>query len=256
MSVSKSVVVTGASDGIGRGMAIEFARQGYSVGLIARRAEKLEEVAKLCRGAGAPAVEVSAVDVTQSEAFRAALEQLDTRFGGIDIFVANAGLGDEISVRADGGARACQMTALNVTASIDGLELMKAKMVARGRGRLVGLSSVAGIRGLPGAAVYSATKAALRVYLEGLSVETRKLGVRVTTIAPGFIATGPNLGRDQAMPFMMGVDNACEIFVRQTIAGRRFVVAPWQYRPVIWFLKYLPDFIYEALGFLYKDSSR
>lgn len=251
---SKSVVITGASDGIGRGMALSFARRGYKIGLIARRAERLSDISGLCREAGSPAVEYVSVDATQSEAFRSALAALDEKLGGTDIFVANAGFGDVIPADEDGGIKARQMVTLNVTAAIDGLEFMKARMVRRGSGRLVGLSSVAGSRGLPGAAVYSATKAALKTYLEGLRVETRRLGVRITTISPGFIATAPNLGRDQPMPFLMAVDKASEIFVRKIVAGKRSIVAPWQYSLVIWFLKHLPDFLYEATGLFYSDS--
>jgi short-subunit dehydrogenase len=125
---------------------------------------------------------------------------------------------------------------------------MKARMVSRGAGRLVGLSSVAGARGLPGAAVYSATKAALRIYLEGLTVESRKHGVDVTTIAPGFIATAPNLKHDRPMPFLMQVEPASEAFVRGIVAGKRWIVAPWQFRIVTWLLKHLPDFAYQAAG--------
>ncbi|MGK5083321.1 SDR family NAD(P)-dependent oxidoreductase [Bdellovibrionota bacterium FG-1] len=245
----KSVIITGASDGIGRGMALAFAKRGYKLGLIARRESRLKEVAELCLKAGAPQAEYSAVDITQSDPFRAALEALDKRLSGTDIFIANAGFGDSAAPSEDGGPLARRMVDLNVAAAFDGIEWMKAKMVTQKHGQIVGISSVAGIRGLPGSAIYSATKAALRIYLEALRIETASSGLLITTIEPGFIATAANLKSGQTMPFLMSVDRASEIFVRGILASKRRIIAPWPYKGVVWLLSYLPSRVYALARF-------
>jgi short-subunit dehydrogenase len=247
MSAKQSVLITGASDGIGKALARAFARRGHPVALIARRKELLEQLAAECKSLGAPRAELAAVDVTDSRLFRDALGAFDERFGGLDIYVANAGIDAPYRAEEDGMEAIRRVIAVNVLAAMDGIEFLKTRMLARGRGTLVGITSVASARGLPGAGPYCASKAAFHAYLEGLNFDLSKTGVRVLTVAPGFVATAMTAKNKFTMPFLMKVERAGEVFATAILRGRRLAVAPWQFVPVFWFLKALPDSICRRL---------
>jgi len=241
----EKVIITGASDGIGRYMAESFARRGFAIGLIARREELLKKLSVDLKAMGSPQVEWRCCDVTDSPRFRKSLIELDDTLGGATHFVANAGIGGTAKIKLDSFAVIQKCLLVNVMAAIEGIELMKERMFSRGRGVIVGMSSVAGTRGLPDPAGYSASKAALTTYLESLRVLLQKSGVQVITIAPGFIETSLTQRNAGKMPFIMPVERASEIFVKKIIRGQRFIVAPWQYAWAIWFLKLIPIPLYD-----------
>ncbi|MEW6056798.1 MAG: SDR family NAD(P)-dependent oxidoreductase [Bdellovibrionota bacterium] len=243
-----SVIITGASDGIGASLAKEFARKRYRLGLMARRSDLLKQVAEECRSLGASQVEYRSVDVTQSDAFRRMLGELDELLQGAGIFIANAGMGGDFSPLVDSGARAKKMIEVNVGAAIDGIEFMKVRMIQRRAGILAGVSSVAGARGLPFGAAYSATKAALSTYLEGLRIEMKPLGIRVVDIAPSFIDTAMTRDAPFPMPFKVEVNRAAQLFIPALLRGKGRIVEPWQYRPVYFLLKIIPSFIFDWIG--------
>lgn len=240
----QAVIITGASEGIGRAMALSFAKRGYAVGLIARREGLLKEVAKSCLSAGAPQAEFRAGDVSDSTWFRKALNELDVLYSGADYFVANAGISCITSPFLDNGVRARMAVAINVSAAIDGIELIKTKMVSRGKGTIVGVSSIASARGMPGNVVYCATKAAFNAYLEGIQIELKPTGIRVIDVAPGFIDTSMTRKNKHPMPFLMNVDQAGELFVRDIFRGKSFIIHPKPYAAVFLLLKCLPRFLY------------
>jgi short-subunit dehydrogenase len=244
---NSSVVITGGSEGIGRAMAIEFARAGAKIGLIARRLELLEALALELRKAGAAEVRIAALDVTDSSAQRAALETFEREFGCITHFIANAGMTGRSRPERDTAGEIRRCFEVNVLAAVDGIEWVKERMVARGSGTIVGMSSVAAIRGLPDSGGYSASKAALSTYLEGLRVDLVTYGVRVVTIEPGYIATTFTKGNRGRMPFIMPVEQAASIFVRGIREGRRTVVAPWQYVWIARLLRFIPDGLYDRM---------
>jgi short-subunit dehydrogenase len=242
-----SVVITGASDGIGRALAIEFAKCGARLGLIARRRELLEALAVEAHAAGASEVRVHALDVTDSPAQRAALADLDRDLGGITHFVANAGITGRSHPERDAAAEIRKCFEVNVLAAIDGIEWVKERMVARRRGTIAGISSIAAVRGLPDSGGYSASKAALSTYLEGLRVDLRAYGVRSVIVEPGYIDTAFTKKNRGSMPFLMTVDEAARVFARGIVDGRRRVIAPWQYAWIGRLLRFVPDAIYDFL---------
>lgn len=187
--IVKTVVITGASDGIGRTLAHAFSRRGFSLGLIARREELLQKVKEECLKLGARAVEVRAADVTNSPEYLAALSSLEETLQGVGYFIANAGIAGVSHHRRSNYKGIEKTLRVNLLSAIEGIEWMKEKMVARGSGCLIGMSSVAGARGLPEVGAYSVSKAGLTTYLEGLRIEMSCFGVDVITIAPGFIET-------------------------------------------------------------------
>jgi short-subunit dehydrogenase len=242
-----AVILTGASSGIGRGIAIALAQRGAKLGLMARRKDELETTARLCREAGAPLVLTEVCDVADIPCQRKALALLDDGLGGATHYVANAGVNVRTSPTKDYSDAAKYIFDINVTGCVAGIEFMKARMLGRRHGVLCGVGSVAATRGLPTAGPYSASKAALHTYLEALAVETYGTGLKICTLAPGYIDTAMTRGAPHAQPFMIPADRAGRLFADVILAGRRFYIAPWQFRFPIFVLKHVPNWMYEMI---------
>lgn len=248
----ETAIVTGASTGIGRALALELSRRGCKVGLIARRQPLLEEVAEEIRGIGGQAAYAIA-DVARKEEVFSATDALRKELGEIDLLIANAGMGDPIKVTDFDVDRVETMYRVNVLGAIYSIGAVLPEMLRRKRGHIVGISSLAGYRGFPQSSTYCATKAALRVQLEGMRVELRPHGIYVTVVCPGFVKT-PMTDRNKFyMPFLMEADvAACKIV--NAIARRRRVYAfPWQMALFVGLLRALPPWLYDRLIKPYKE---
>ncbi len=244
------VFITGASSGLGWALAHEYARQGARVGLLARRAERLQELLNSLPGPSRHSI--YAVDVNDHAALSAAADDFVQRAGGIDIVIANAGISYGTLTERSGDLEVFrQIIDTNVLATAATFAPFIATMQAQAaRGepapRLVGIASVAGIRGLPGAEAYSASKAAVISYCESLRVELRRHRIRVVTIAPGYIDTPMTRVNTYPMPFLMPADRFARQAARTIAAGRSYAVIPWQMRGVSWLLRLLPNWLYDA----------
>jgi short-subunit dehydrogenase len=243
----KVVLITGASSGIGRGLAVELARRGAAVGLLARRAELLDEIVAEIEAAGGRALAL-ACDVTAAAAVRDAAGQLSERFGPIDVLIANAGVAS--TANAD-NLKAEQIAGLinvnvigvanTVTAVLDG-------MVERGRGQLVAISSLAAYRGLPKSAAYCASKAAVSAFFESLRLDLESKGIAVTIIHPGFIKTALTAGRKAQMPYLMELDGAVEKIVRAIERRKKSYAFPWQLATIVRAGTVMPIFMYDWIA--------
>jgi len=238
------VVITGASSGIGQALAREYARRGAMLGLVARRQPALVQLAAElqteCR--------LYAADVRDRYAMRAAGEDFRGRFGGADIVIGNAGVSaGTLTDKAEDHSVFQEILDINVVGLFNTFQPFLPAMRAAGAGTLVGMASVAGFRGLPGAGAYSASKAAAIAYLESLRVELRGSGVSVVTICPGYIATPMTRRNPYPMPFMLSADEAARRMVRAIEQRKRKTVIPWQMGVVGAALKMLPDGVYDAL---------
>lgn len=238
------IFLTGASSGIGEALARHYAAKGATLGLVARRGDRLSALAAELPGSHS----CYPLDVADAAAVQAAAADFIARHGCPDIVIANAGvsagtLGDEAS---DLPAFR-RIFETNVMGMAQTFQPFIAAMKARGSGRLAGIASVAGIRGLPGAGAYSASKAASIVYLEALRVELHGSGVRVITIAPGYIATPMTAVNRYPMPFLMSADAAAWRFARAIERGTSYTVIPWQMGVAAKLLRLLPDPLFDAL---------
>ncbi|TXG76772.1 MAG: SDR family oxidoreductase [Rhodocyclaceae bacterium] len=193
-------------------------------------------------------------DVTDAEALAAAARDFMAQGGPPDIVIANAGVsaGTLTEYGADLAAFR-RIFAVNVAGMFATFSPFVAPMRAAGRGRLVGIASVAGIRGLPGAGAYSASKAAAIAYLESLRVELHGSGVRVVTICPGYIATPMTAVNTYPMPFMLPADIAARRMARVIDSGRSYAVVPWQMGVVAKLLRMLPNPVFD---FLFSRAGR
>ena len=247
---TKRVFITGASSGLGAALAKRYAEQGASLGLVARRRELLQQLV-----AGLPHPErhrIYALDVTDHAALRAASEDFLAALGGIDVVIANAGVSrGTLTEYAEDLAVFERVVATNVTATVATfapfIGAMKKQAASGSRDcRLVGIASVAGIRGLPGSEAYSASKAAVISYCESLRVELKRSGIRVVTIAPGYIDTPMTQENSYPMPFLMPADAFARRAVETIESGTSYRVIPWQMGVVAKLLRMLPNTLYDA----------
>lgn len=241
------VVITGASSGLGEALALEYRRRHPDAvfALIARRSDLLEALAQKL----APAcVRTYALDITDRAALEAAARDFTARYGAADIVVGNAGISaGTLTAEPQDRAVFARIIAVNVVGLHDTFAAFLPAMRERAKGTLVGIASVAGIRGLPGAGAYSASKAAAIAYLESLRLEERPAGLRVVTIAPGYIRTPMTAVNRYRMPFLMPADVFARRAVSAIAAGRSYLVLPWPMRIVSWILRALPNPLFDRL---------
>jgi NAD(P)-dependent dehydrogenase (short-subunit alcohol dehydrogenase family) len=241
------VFITGASSGIGAALARRYAQQGATLALVARRRELLEELA-----ASLPNPErhrVYALDVRDHAALANAAADFIASQGGVDIVIANAGISQgTLTEHAEDLPAFEAVFGTNVNATVATFTPFIAAMKSQqGPRRLVGIASVAGIRGLPGAGAYSASKAAVLAYCESLRVEMKPCGIRVVTIAPGYIDTPMTRHNPYPMPFLMPAERFAELAVRAIERGDSYRVLPWQMGVVAKLLRMLPNAVYDPL---------
>jgi NAD(P)-dependent dehydrogenase (short-subunit alcohol dehydrogenase family) len=241
------VFITGASSGIGAALAQQYAAQGAVLGLVARRASVL---AALCAQLpNAHLHHIYALDVTDSDALAAAAASFIAAEGGADIVIANAGISQgtltEFSEDLPVFKRIIDSNVCATVATfmpfIATMKLQANKQACR----LVGIGSVAGIRGLPGAEAYSASKAAVISYCESLRVELQASGIKVVTIVPGYIDTPMTQINHYRMPFLMPVDVFAKKVVATIARGSSYRVIPWQMGWVAKMLRLLPNCVYD-----------
>jgi short-subunit dehydrogenase len=237
------VFLTGASSGLGSALARRYAAEGAVLGLYARRFESLQQLA----GTLAPATcAVYAGDVRDASALRAAARDFMARYGTPDVVVANAGVSvGTLTAHEDDNDAFRTVLDTNVLGMVHTFQPFLSAFVAGNRGKLVGVASVAGFRGLPGSGAYSASKAAAISYLESLRVELKGSGVEVITLCPGYAATPMTEKNPYPMPFLLSADEAARLMVRAIRRGRRFYVFPWQMAWVGRLLRALPRPVYD-----------
>jgi short-subunit dehydrogenase len=239
--------VTGASSGIGQALAARYARAGWRLALVARRADDMRAWVER-GGIASERVVVYAADVRDTDAIIAAGRDCIAKHGLPDAVVANAGIsiGMDTAVRAD-------LDVMRATYETNNLGLAAtfhpfvAPMVARRRGRLVGIASVAGIRGLPGHGAYCSSKAAVISYCESLRGELRASGVRVVTICPGYVDTPLTRGNRYSMPFLIPAETFAQRAFEVIEAGRSYAVIPWQMAIVARLMRALPNALFDRL---------
>lgn len=241
------VFITGASSGIGLALAAHAVRQGWRVALVARREELLRKWAHE-QGLAPAQCWTGAADVSDPDAVAAAARASIQAMGLPDVVVANAGIsiGMDTVEREDLDVMR-ETLATNTVGVAATFHPFVAAMRARGHGTLVGVASVAAVRGLPGHGAYSASKAAAVAYCESLRSECAPHGVRVVTLLPGFVATPLTARNRYPMPFLMSAEAFAERAWRAIGSGRSRIVIPWQMGLVAWLLPRLPDRLFDRL---------
>ena len=237
-----NVFLTGASSGIGLALAREYARRGARLGMVARRATALAELAAEL----GPQHITYAVDVHDREVLIGAGRHFDAATGGADIVIANAGISAGVETEHFEDLDTFRdVFETNVLAVAHTFHPFIAAMRERRRGILVGIGSVAGVRGMPGSEAYCASKSAVATYCESLRVGLCGSGVRVLLLAPGFVRT-PLTGRNPyPMPFLMDPDDFARSAAKRIARGGGSAVIPWQMGIVARLLRALPDALFD-----------
>lgn len=242
----RTIVITGASSGIGRALAEEYAAPGVFLALTGRDAARLEEAAGACRARGAE-VAPRVIDVADAEAMTAWLSELDDR-RPLDLVVANAGIS---AGTAGAGGESAEQTRRIMAVNVDGVMNTVLPLLPRFRARRTGqvalVSSMAAFRGFPGAPAYCASKAAVKVWGEALRGWLAPEGVRVSVICPGFVASRITAQNDFPMPFFMDAPKAARIIRRGLARDRGRIAFPWPMYVASWLGGALPDGLVDAI---------
>lgn len=241
------VLITGASSGIGQALARRYVQAGWQVAMVARRVEMVQEWVRQ-QGWSEQEAQAYAADVTDWDGMVQMAQLCMARQGVPEVLIANAGIsiGMDTSERSDLDVmrQVFETNNLGMAASFHPfVEAMK----AQGRGTLVGIASVAGIRGLPGHGAYCASKSAVIAYCESLRGELRGTGVQVVTLLPGYIDTPLTQKNRYSMPFLMQVDAFADAAFRAISRGCTYTVIPWQMGIVAKLLRILPNALFDRL---------
>lgn len=243
--MNKLVFITGASSGLGQALALHYLQQGANLALVARRTEVIKSWLDAYK-ISADSYAIYSADVADPNSLAVAAQHCVARQGIPDVVIANAGISIGVdSSRPEDIDVMARILSTNVVGVAATFGPFINAMVARGSGTLVGIGSVAGIRGLPGHGGYCASKAAVISYCESLRGELRGSGVKVVTICPGYIATPLTQNNSYSMPFLMQADVFAEKAVETIEAQVSYRVIPWQMGVVAKLLRLLPNWLFD-----------
>jgi short-subunit dehydrogenase len=247
-STVRTVLITGASSGIGEALAVEYASRGAHVALLARREDELKRVAGLVEQRGGRATTIP-VDVAHSADVFAAVKRAETELGGLDMVIANAGIGSNGHAARLKWEDVARTIEVNVVGAVATLLAAVPIMLAQQKGHLVGISSLAGKRALPRSGAYSASKAALSTFLETLRLDLAPAGIAVTDVQPGFVETPIHgkQGEKHPMPFLWPVDKAARVTVDRLQRAPAIISYPWQLSMMTSLARVLPTWLYEPI---------
>jgi len=280
---NKVVLITGASSGIGRGLALELARRGAKIGLLARGTDTVQAVAAAAGAGARPSSNVGSTrpasgsrlqevvseiesgrdsqsasgavqalelpaNVRDANAVRAAADRLRKEFGRIDVLIASAGIAATTDASELDPEDVAKLLSVNVIGAVNSVAAVLPEMIERGSGQLVAISSLAAYRGLPKSAAYCSSKAAVSAFFESLRLDLEPKGIAVTIIHPGFIKTPLTAGRKADMPFLMELDDAVEKIIRAIEKRKKSYAFPWQLATIVRAGMVMPIFLYDWIS--------
>jgi short-subunit dehydrogenase len=242
-----TALITGASSGIGRALALQVAQGGVRVALSARRQAELDALAEEIRRSGGDAVALPADLSRPEEAFRVVADA-QKALGRLDLVVANAGVGKTGYLVKLSWEDIQQMLMVNTLGAMALIQAALPGMIRQGCGYIVGISSLASYRGMPTSAAYSSSKAALSTFLESVRIETRAQGIAVIDVHPGYIRTPMTSVNKGPMPFLMDADRAARLILRAIIRKKPVYDFPWQAKWFVRLIRMLPPAIFDRLA--------
>jgi NADP-dependent 3-hydroxy acid dehydrogenase YdfG len=243
----KTVLVTGASSGIGEELALRIGSQGAAVGLMARRKDNLTRIAELIEQGGGRAL-VLAVDVTDAEAVKAAVAEVYGKWARIDVLIANAGIAATAHAFELDPVEVARVLQTNVLGAVNCVAAVLPSMKARRAGQIVAISSLAAYRGLPKSGAYCASKAAMSSFFESLRIDLRGSGIDVTVIHPGFIETPLTANRRAKMPYLMNLADGAGKILGAIEKKRRSYAFPWQLATIVKSALIFPASVYDRIA--------
>jgi short-subunit dehydrogenase len=240
-------LVTGASSGIGRGLAARLSRKGYAVALVARRGALLRELQAEIEGGGGIAISL-VCDVADRDEALEAVARCASELGPVDLLVANAGIGEMTEVASLDSREVAKIMGVNLMGAVHFAEGVLPSMLERDRGHLVVVGSLSGFGGLPKTAAYSASKAALHNFFESLRLDLRHTGVDVTVLKPGYVRTPLTDRNRHSMPGLMELDDALDRMIRGIDGRVPEVRFPPGLSTLLWIAQLFPRRLYDLLA--------
>jgi short-subunit dehydrogenase len=239
---AKVAVITGASRGIGKHLALALAEQGYAVGLLARNAADLQTMQQAIVVKGGRAA-YAVCDVAKREQVHAALMKVQDQLGPADLLIANAGISRPFSAKHFDTDVAREVWDINVNGLLYTIEPVLKAMLQRGSGHIVGISSMASYIPIPGHGAYCAAKAGVSTHLAALRGEVARKGITVTTVCPGYVRTDMTSTNEFSMPFLMDVERATDIVMRGIAQRKSVINFPWQMYLLIRIARLIPEWL-------------
>jgi len=241
----RHIVITGASSGLGRALALYYASVGVTLSLSGRNEARLNDVAKQCMAQGAD-VDVRVVDVTDEAAMSAWLGARDDALK-VDLVIANAGISAGTGAGTESIEQARQIFDVNLNGVLNTISPLLPKMQARRAGQVAIMASLAGYRGWPGAPAYCASKSAVKTYGESLRITLASYNIRVNVICPGFVKSAMTDVNEFPMPFLMSADKAARIIGYSLSKNKGRIAFPLPMVFMAWFFATIPNIVSEAL---------
>jgi len=244
---NKKVFLTGASSGIGYALAKKLVKEGCIVSVIARRIDRLNELAAELKGSGGKIYTYKG-DITNIERMREITSEIENISGGIDIAILNSGIGRPEGVDKFSSVYAAEIFGTNVIGMIKCIEVLLPIFIKQKGGVIAGVSSLADNRGYSGSGFYCSSKAAATIMLESLRIELKKFGVKIVTIKPGFVRSEMTARNKFKMPFLMNADKAAGIIIAGLTKEKRIIQFPLPTVIGAKIIGFLPGWLYEYLG--------
>jgi short-subunit dehydrogenase len=232
----KSILITGASSGIGAALASAYAKPNTFLALTGRSSERLKKIALECKKKGAKVV-TTTIDIRQEKQLRAWIEKQD-KTAPFDLVIANAGISNGGKEKSENFDR--EIFAINLFGVLNTVYPAIDLMQSRKRGQIAIMSSMAGLYGFPRSPAYSASKAAVKTFGESMRNRLRSHGIKISVICPGFIETPLTATNEYKMPFLIPVAKAVQIIQRDLSKNKGIIAFPWQMKLFMWILRVLP----------------
>lgn len=244
-SNKRTALITGASSGLGKSLALLLAQSGYNLILMARRGKLLDELKNRVL-AGSPDCEIKNVvsDVSLYEIHMDDIKKACADVGSLDLVIANAGVGFTTDECGNTWEKTHQTFAVNLLGGIATIEAAKDIMIKQGQGHIVGISSIADVRGMPLNSAYCASKAGFTTFLESMRVDLKSHGIVVTSVHPGFIAT-PMTEKNGPMPWIVSSDLAAKKIIKAIQKEKSRYYFPWQVKKLRWLMHVMPNWCFD-----------
>jgi len=240
--MSLNIFITGASSGIGESLAYYYSRKHYTIGIVARRNDRLESVANECKKLGGNPILYN-IDVSDRKKCNDAIENFLIITKGIDIVIANAGIGGYDNILSGDPSEINKIYNINLLGVTNSVLPFIPKMKEQHSGRIAIISSIASFRGIPQHGGYSSSKAALSNLTESWVCTLKPYGISLTTVFPGYIDTEMTKDHEFKMPFLMNSNKASKIIANSIQRKRRKLILPWQWKFIIPIFRILPQFL-------------
>lgn len=246
--MNKKVFITGASSGIGEYLAYAYADKGYFVGLLARRADRLNGVLDKCKTLGGDGKQYE-LDVLDAEGLKSAIHDFIALPGEVDTIYANAGIGGTDEMNSGSSTGMNQVLRINILGVTNTVMPFIPHLKSQNKGKIAVVSSVASFRGFPHHAAYSGSKAAVRNICQGWGTALHKYNISVSAICPGFVASEMTDNKDMAQPFKLGTEVAVKKIIRSVENRKKVFIFPWQMRFLtLPLMRYAPDWLVRKFG--------